>query len=212
MSEDKIYADIQMVETEKLKPNEYNPNIMTDEQFNSLVEDFKENGFVGQPIIIDENYEIIDGEHRWKCSKLCGFKKVPTIKFNPKDENHKRILTIGWNAKRGEFSPTKLAQVVQELNQKHTLDELSGRLGFNVNQLKDTLAMSQVTEDFMEKIKKESEEREQEIPVVLNFAVNKSQEKLINEALEIALGKSKGEKLSYICNTYLKDKPKNDEK
>ncbi len=54
---------------------------MTDEQFNSLVEDFKENGFVGQPIIIDDNYEIIDGEHRWRASKMCGFKKVPTIKI-----------------------------------------------------------------------------------------------------------------------------------
>ena len=207
MSENKIYADVQMVETEKLKPNEYNPNILDEGKFQSLVEDFKENGFVGQPIIADANNEIIDGEHRWRASKVCGFEKVPVVYFNPKDEDHKKMLTIGWNAKRGEFSPTKLAGIITDLSQRHTLDEMSGRMGFNVNQLKDTLAMSQVTAEFMEKIKKDAEERGQEVPTVLNFAVSKEQEKLINEALEISLGHSKGEKLYYICTAFLKEKP-----
>jgi len=208
--ENKVYADIQMVETELLKPNDYNPNLMTDEQFQSLVEDFKENGFVGQPIIVNDKNEIIDGEHRWRCAKFLGFEKVPVVIFNPKDAEHQKILTIGWNAKRGEMSPLKLAGLISELNQKYTLEELSSKLGFSANQLKDTLAMTQVTKEFMDRIKKEAEEQELEVPMVLNFAVNKEQEKLINEALEISLGKSKGEKLTYICSLYLKQEPKNE--
>ena len=210
MSENKIYSEIKMVETESLKPNEYNPNIMTDEQFSSLVDDFKVNGFVGQPIIINDNNEIIDGEHRWRCAKFLGYETVPVVYFNPKDVDHQKMLTIGWNAKRGEMSPTKLAQIIQELNQRHTLEELSGKLGFSANQLKDTLAMTQVTKEFMDKIKKEAEIMNSEIPSVMNFAVSKEQEKTINEALEISLGKSKGEKLYYICNLYLKQEPKNE--
>lgn len=210
MSENKVYADVEMVETEKLKPNSYNPNVMTDEQFKSLVQDFKENGFVGQPIIIDKNNEIIDGEHRQKCAKYLGFEKVPVVRFNPKDEDHKKMITIGWNAKRGEFSPTKLAEIIQELNQKYTLDELSGKLGFNINQLKDTLAVSEVSKEFMDKIKKEAEEINQEVPAVMNFAVSKGQEKVINEALELAMGRTKGERLFYICKAYLKQKPENE--
>jgi hypothetical protein len=46
----------------------------------------------------------------------------------------------------------------------------------------------------------------------MNFAVSKEQEKLINEALEMSIGKSKGEKLYYICSAYLKDKSKNEKK
>ncbi len=208
--ENKVYSEIKMVETESLKPNEYNPNIMTDEQFQSLVDDFKENGFVGQPIIINDNNEIIDGEHRWRCAKHLGFEKVPVVYFNPKDADHQKMLTIGWNNKRGEMSPTKLAGIITDLSQRQTLDVMSGKMGFNVSQLKDTLAMSQVTKEFMDKIKKEADEREQEVPMVMNFAVSKEQEKIINEALEISIGKSKGEKLYYICSVYLKDKPKNE--
>jgi len=210
MSENKIYSEIKMVETESLKPNEYNPNIMTDEQFNSLMNDFKENGFVGQPIIINDNKEIIDGEHRWRCAKFLGYETVPVVYFNPKDADHQKMLTIGWNAKRGEMSPLKLAGLISELNQKYTLEELSGKLGFSANQLKDTLAMTQVTKEFMDKIKKEAEIINNEVPSVMNFAVSKEQEKTINEALEISLGKSKGEKLYYICNLYLKQEPKNE--
>lgn len=208
--ENKVYSEIKMVETELLKPNSYNPNIMTDEQFNSLVDDFKENGFVGQPIIITDNNEIIDGEHRWKCALHLGYEKVPVVVFNPKDEDHKKILTIGWNKKRGEMSPLKLAGLISELNQRYTLEELSSKLGFSANQLKDTLAMTQITKEFMDKIKKEAEEREMEMPMVMNFAVSKEQEQLINEALETSIGKSKGEKLYYICDLYLKDKTKNE--
>jgi len=210
MSENKVYSEIKMVETESLKPNEYNPNIMTDEQFQNLVDDFKENGFVGQPIIINDQNEIIDGEHRWRCAKFLGYEIVPVVYFNPKDADHQKMLTIGWNAKRGEMSPLKLAGLISELNHKYTLEELSGKLGFSANQLKDTLAMNQLTKEFIDKIKKEAETINNEVPSVMNFAVSKEQEKTINEALEISLGKSNGEKLYYICNLYLKQKPKNE--
>jgi ParB/RepB/Spo0J family partition protein len=209
--EEKIYADIQMIETEKLKPNDYNPNIMEEEKFQSLVQDFKENGFVGQPIIVDKNNEIIDGEHRWRASSACGFKKVPVVYFNPKNEEHKKILTIGWNTKRGEFSPMKLAEIIQGLSQNNNLEELSGKLGFKTNQLEDILEVNKLTPEFVENLKKESEKVEAEIPVIMNFALDKNQEEIVNEALEISMGKTKGEKLAYICNAYLKEKPRNEE-
>lgn len=203
-------VDIQMVETRKLKPNQYNPNIMTDEQFKSIVQDFKENGFVGQPIIVDKKYEIIDGEHRWRCAKYLNFKKVPIVMFDPKDDDHKKMLTIGWNSKRGEFSPTKLAQIVQDLNQRYTLEELSGRLGFNMERLRDSLAMPQVTSKFIEQIRNDAKQREQEIPSVMNFAISKEQERIVIEALEASIGKNKGDKLYHICTAYLKGKRKNE--
>ncbi len=172
MSENKIYSDVQLVETEVLKPNEYNPNIMTDEQFSSLVSDFEENGFVGQPIIITKDYVIIDGEHRWRVAKFLNYEKVPVVYYNPKDEDHQKMLTVGWNAKRGEFNPLKLAKLIQDLNQKYTLEELSVKLGFSASDLKDKLTLNQLTPEFIENLKKEAEEKEKEVPRVMNFAVN----------------------------------------
>jgi ParB/RepB/Spo0J family partition protein len=165
---------------------------------------------VGQPIIISKDNTIIDGEHRWRAAKFLNYEKVPVVQFNPKDEDHQKMLTIGWNAKRGEFNPLKLAKLIQDLNQKYTLDELSMKLGFSASDLKDKLSLNQVTKEFMEKMQEESEKREQEALRVMNFALTAEQEKVINEALELSIGKCKGEKLAYICSAYLNDKPKND--
>jgi hypothetical protein len=133
------------------------------------------------------------------------------VYFNPKNEEHKKILTIGWNTKRGEFSPMKLAEIIQGLSQNNNLEELSGKLGFKTNQLEDILEVNKLTPEFVENLKKESEKVEAEIPVIMNFALDKNQEEIVNEALEISMGKTKGEKLAYICNAYLKEKPRNEE-
>lgn len=204
-----IYSEVRLVETDSLKPNEYNPNEMSENQFQYLVDDFKENGFVGQPIIVNENLEIIDGEHRWRAAEFLGFEKVPIVQFFPKDEEHQKMLTIGWNTKRGELNPIKLAQLIVDLNQKYTLEELSSKLGFSKEQLKDKLSISEVTQEFMDNIKKQADERQSEIPTVINFAVTKEQERIILTALDIADGKTKGEKISAICSEYLNVEPDN---
>src|SRR4030043_1909441 len=97
----KIYSEIVMVKTEELKPNPYNPNQMTEEQFAYLVDDIRQNGFVGQPIIINNQNEIIDGEHRWLAGKALNFETVPTVRFNPENAEHQKMLVIGWERKRG---------------------------------------------------------------------------------------------------------------
>lgn len=210
MSEE-IISQVELIDIDSLRPNEYNPNEMTADSFQVLVDDIKENGFVAQPIVINELNEIINGEHRWKAAKLLGYDHVPIVRFNPVDEDHQKMLTIGWNSKHGEFNPTKLAQLVLDLSQRHSLDELAIKLGYSEEQIKDKLAMSQVTPEFMEQIKKQAEERQKETPTVMNFAVNPEEETVILDALELAEGKTKGEKLYSICQEYLTQKTSNGE-
>ncbi|MFZ2193158.1 MAG: ParB/RepB/Spo0J family partition protein [Candidatus Moraniibacteriota bacterium] len=206
MSKEKIYSEIQMVDPLKVNPNKYNPNLMTEIQFAGLVADFEENGWIGQPVVVNNKFEIIDGFHRWKASMKLGFEKIPVVVFQPENEEHQKIVTIALNSKRGEMNPLKLAGLISELNQKYTLEELSTKLGFGVADLKDKLALTQVTAEFIEKLKKDAENREKEIPTVMNFAVSKEQEKIINEALARVKGKSRGEKLYSLCSVYLKQK------
>ncbi len=204
MSKEKIYSEIQMVDPLKVNPNKYNPNLMTEIQFAGLVADFEENGWIGQPVVVNKKLEIIDGFHRWKASMKLGFEKIPVVVFQPESEEHQKIVTIALNSKRGEMNPLKLAGLISELNQKYTLDELSLKLGFGIADLKDKLALTQVTAEFIEKLRKDAEDREKEIPTVMNFAVSKEQEGAINEALGRIKGKSKGEKLYALCTAFLK--------
>jgi len=204
MNKEKIYSEIIMVKTTEVVPNKYNPNIMENEKFESLMEDLKENGWIGQPVVVNKKFEIIDGFHRWRAASILNFEKIPVVIFQPESEEHQKIVTIALNSKRGEMNPLKLAGLISELNQKYTLDELSLKLGFGVADLKDKLALTQVTVEFMEKLKKDAEDREREVPIVMNFAVSKEQEKTINDALAKIKGKSKGEKLYSLCSAYLK--------
>jgi ParB family chromosome partitioning protein len=203
---DEIISQVELVDIDLLKPNQYNPNEMTDGQFQALVDDIKENGFVAQPIVINQHNEIINGEHRWKASKLLGYSQVPIVRFNPVDEDHQKMLTIGWNTKHGDFNPTKLAQIIVGLNQRYTLDELSSHLGFSQEQLKDKLAISEVTQEFIDNINMQAEIRQNEIPTTINFAVTKEQESTILEALDYSQGKTKGERLQFICRAFLLQK------
>ncbi|MDD3607172.1 MAG: ParB/RepB/Spo0J family partition protein [Candidatus Moranbacteria bacterium] len=200
---EKIYSEIETIDPLKVNPNKYNPNLMSKEKFESLVEDFKENGWIGQPVVVNDNLQIIDGFHRWKAAMALKFQAIPIVKFHPKSEEHQKILTIALNSKRGEMNPLKLASLISELNKKYNLEELSMKLGYGVNDIKDKLSLMQVTPEFVEKLKRDVEEREKEVPVVMNFAVSKEQKKVINEALERVKGKSKGERLYSICSRLL---------
>lgn len=202
---DEIISQIELVEIDLLKANGYNPNEMTEKKFQDLVDDIKENGFVG-PIVVNGKNEIINGFHRWKAAKFLGYSQIPIVRFNPVDDDHQKMLTIGWNEKHGDINPTKLAQIILDLSQRHSLDEMASRLGYSEEQIKDKLSMSQVTSEFMEQIKKEAEERQKEIPTVMNFAVSKDEELVILDALELAGGKTNGEKLYRLSQEYLTEK------
>ncbi len=202
--EKKVYSDIEMVDPSTIRPNEYNPNAMTDEQFEFLVDDFRKNGWIGQPVVINRDREIIDGFHRWKAATHLGFENIPVVVFEPRDGDHQKAVTIALNAKRGEMNPLKLAALVTELNRNYSVEELSTMLGYSIADLKDKLSMTRVTGDFMEKIRQESELRSMNALSVINFAVTPEQERVILEALGRLSGKNRGEKLFSLCDAYLK--------
>ncbi|MGN0728142.1 ParB N-terminal domain-containing protein [Treponema sp.] len=60
-----------------------------EEKVRRIAEDMKANGFdKSQPIVIDENFAILDGNSRYMAAKEAGIKKVPVIikRFETKKE------------------------------------------------------------------------------------------------------------------------------
>ena len=75
-------ANVQIVDRDLLKPNDYNPNKVTEDNLKLLMQSILTNGWT-LPIVVRPDYTIIDGFHRWTVSgreplktKLQG--KVPT--------------------------------------------------------------------------------------------------------------------------------------
>src|SRR3989338_2869503 len=65
---------------DKIKPNDYNPNEMSEEQFTDFVNEVKHLGNKPpKPIILRPNgdfYEIVDGEHSFKAIKQLGIMEL----------------------------------------------------------------------------------------------------------------------------------------
>ena len=86
-TEDKIFT----VSIEKLHFDEDYKAVFKQEEdkIQRIAEDMKANGFdKSQPIILDENYAILDGNSRYMACQIAGITKVPVIikKFESKKE------------------------------------------------------------------------------------------------------------------------------
>lgn len=96
---------IQMVETEKLKPSEYNPRVIGDPEFAHLVKSIRVHGLV-EPLLANSNPEraniLISGHQRLRAAKEVGLATVPVIFWNLTLEQEKQ-LNLRMNRIGGQF-------------------------------------------------------------------------------------------------------------
>lgn len=96
---------LQWVPINKLKPNNYNPNVVTKENLELLTQSILTNGWT-LPIVVKPDYTIIDGFHRWTVAqreplknKLAGM--VPVVIVDHKSHSEDIYGTITHNRARG---------------------------------------------------------------------------------------------------------------
>ena len=125
MTEELPHEKAVIIKTDDIIANDWNPNEMSQEKFQALVETFQgrqKMGNVRQPIIVRPHaswagkYEIIDGEHRYKAMVQAGFKEIFAV-VRGYDDKEARMQTLGMDKIHGEFSKTKLLQLVTELHE-----------------------------------------------------------------------------------------------
>lgn len=111
-----------MIEIDQIKPNDYNPNVMSERDYKALRQGIiVTNGeyLIDQPIIIrhteegDIPWEIIDGEHRWRACKELGFATVP-CEIKTKSRIEAQIYNVISNKNRGHLDYDKLAEIFWE--------------------------------------------------------------------------------------------------
>ncbi len=63
-----------------IKPNDWNPNHMTDEEFAEYVAEVKHLGKPPKPLVLRQNhagYEIVDGEHAYRALVQLEYTEIP---------------------------------------------------------------------------------------------------------------------------------------
>lgn len=112
-------SEILFVDVDLIVPNKYNPNKMSDEIFQSLLEDARLHGAEAlDPISVrpldflegEQHYEIIDGESRWKVAQQLQWKRIRAIVQKVSLDEAKSI-NYRKNRERGTIDPFKEAQL-----------------------------------------------------------------------------------------------------
>lgn len=127
-------SSLQWVDREKLKPNGYNPNKVSEDNLQLLVQSILTNGWT-LPIVCRPDYTIIDGFHRWTVAgrePLLSMlnSKVPVVIVAHDDENDDVYGTITHNRARGTHLLEPMKAIVKKLlNQGKTVQEIGKQLG-----------------------------------------------------------------------------------
>lgn len=111
---------VEYVPVDSIQPNEYNPNRESDHEFTLLLNSITDHGFT-QPIIVNMENTICDGEHRWRAAQALGMTEIPIVRVDMTPEQM-RIATISHNRARGSHDIQLEVQVLRDLEALGALD------------------------------------------------------------------------------------------
>ncbi len=118
-------ADIKItyVELNSLKAYQNNPKDHPQKQVHQIADSIKKFGF-NNPILIDENDEIIAGHGRYMAAQQLQMETVPVIRLTHLDETQKRVYRLADNkiSENGGWNKELLALEISDLEQIYVDD------------------------------------------------------------------------------------------
>jgi ParB/RepB/Spo0J family partition protein len=194
------------IEVGRLQPNPWNPNRMSEEMYHKLREYVKREGLV-EPIVVrskGEGYEILGGFHRWKIAKELGYETVPCAVVDL-DDRRAKILSINLNEMKGQTVSALLSELVHDLSQELTLEDLESQLPYTEADLKDALEIMKIPDGLEAYLEEEVAKAERERPHILSFVVEdvESVEKALESASKRNGGLTRGKSLVEIARAYV---------
>lgn len=110
---------LQWISYEKLKPNDYNPNVVSEENMKLLMQSILTNGWT-MPIVVRPDFTIIDGFHRYTVAQREPLKSllggmVPVVIVDHKDHSEDIYGTITHNRARGTHVLGPMKAIVKRL-------------------------------------------------------------------------------------------------
>ena len=105
------YININEIIIDKNQPRK----IFKEEEINNLASSMLEIGKILQPIIIDKNKKIIDGERRYRAAKIANISSIPCHIINDIPNNKIELVQLIANANRSDLSGLELAQSIKRI-------------------------------------------------------------------------------------------------
>ena len=142
------FFEVTKEKIENIKLDAFNPNEMSKIQMEGLKEVMNKFGFL-EPIIVNKDNMVIDGEHRFNVLKEMGEKEIPVIRLNV-NELDRKIIRQTMNKLRGRHNPRDDIEDLLEISKQVSMNDMSKYLGLSEKNLGDYLeSVNQVPESFL---------------------------------------------------------------
>jgi len=146
----KIIGKDLIVDINKVKPNTWNPKENIEEssenkaRYEEIRNEIKKKGLFEAITVreLNNEYEILDGFHRWTACKELGFKEIRINNLGKIDDKLARAITLIKEQKRVPLSELKTAEVVGWFSEQ----------GIDEDETKDLLGYSDETFDEYSKL------------------------------------------------------------
>lgn len=148
------------IKSDKVAPNDYNPNNVAPPEKRLLLKSLEADGFT-QPIVVMEDspnhFEIVDGFHRHELgkgkaslkNKLKGYLPVTCLNSNRCSESDRMAATIRHNRARGRHQINEMSEIVRELSRAGWTEERIGQeLGMDADEVLRLKQINGLTELF----------------------------------------------------------------
>lgn len=152
-------SGVRKVNINLIKPNRDQPRKYFDEErIQILSESIKEHGVL-QPIIlktVDNGYEIVAGERRWRASRLAGLKEIPAVVKDLEDDQLVQISLIE-NLQREDLNQIEEALAYNSLIEEYgyTQERVSKVVGKSRSHIANIIRLLALPEDIKHQIAKD---------------------------------------------------------
>ena len=167
-------------------PNRFQPRLVFDEKaLNELVDSIKEHGII-EPIIVrqlNDKYEIIAGERRYKAACIAGLTKVPVIVRNLSDYKSAQVAVIE-NVQRRNLNPMEEAKSYKRILDQglKTQEELAKEIGVSQSTIANKLRLLSLAEPVKQALS-ENKISERHARALLKLSSLDKQEEMLNKVI-----------------------------
>ena len=142
--------EVVKIKMDEIVPNRSQPRLeFYDDSLTGLAETIKENGLLQQISVrrIDNHYEIIAGERRYRACLLNGQEEIDAIVYEKNDEESANLALIE-NLQREDLNAIEQAMAMKHIMEHENLTqlELAKRLGYRQSTIANKLRLLKLPE------------------------------------------------------------------
>lgn len=147
---------IQNINVDLIIPNRFQPRLTFDENaLNELATSIKEHGII-QPLVlrkINDKYEIIAGERRYKAAQIAGLTEVPAIITDIDDDKSAEVALVE-NVQRKNLNSMEEAKSYKKIldKGKMTQEVLAQKMGISQSTLANKLRLLNLTPEVQDSL------------------------------------------------------------